>query len=56
MEQKVNEFAAAYDLVSKCTGTISCGCSVTEEEIMDALALQRICKKYLTEFDKRLDL
>lgn len=56
MEQTLNEFAAAFDLVSKCTGTIVCGCKVSEEEIMDALALRQICKKYLMEYDKMLGL
>lgn len=56
MEQAKNEFAAAFDLVSRCTGTVVCGCKVTEEESMDALALRQICKKYLMEFDKRLGL
>lgn len=56
MEQTPNEFAAAYDLVSKCAGTIVCGCKVTDEESMDALALRQICKKYLMGFDKTLGL
>lgn len=56
MEQKVNEFAAAFDLVSRCTGTIVCGCKVTEKERLDAMALRRICKKYLMEYDKMLGL
>lgn len=52
----MNEFEAAFDLVSRCTGTIACGCSVTEEESMDAFALRWICKKYLLEYDKRQEL
>lgn len=56
MEQTLNEFAAAYDLVSKCTGTVACGCKVTDEESLDALSLRYICKKYLMEYENRFGL
>lgn len=52
MEQKVNDFWAAFDLLSKVTGTIACGCQMTAEEEVDALVLWRMCKKYDEEFLK----
>lgn len=56
MEQKVNEFRAAVDLVTKCAGTIICGCSMTEIESTDAFILWRVCKKYAEDYNKRFGL
>lgn len=47
-----NEFAAAFDYLASCVGTIACGCQMTEREETDAMILWRICREYVDEFEK----
>lgn len=53
MEQKVNEFAVAFDNLANCLGTIACGCQMNDEEEVDALILWSACRRYVQNFEKR---
>ena len=49
---KENEFWIAFNHLSKATGTIACGCQMTDEEEADALILWRNCKEYVETYHK----
>lgn len=43
---KKSEFENAYELLSKCVGTLRCGCKMDEDDELWARSLFRLCLEF----------
>ena len=50
-----NEFDVASEYLNGVIGTLSCGCSMTDDECWTAEYLKHRCQVYIDEFNKRFN-